>query len=85
VSVPPVAAERYVTQGELAELLSVSLSTVKRWTRDGMPSECWGLRVRRYLPSQALEWAHARADNLPIPNQPPARRLTSAAAEHRKE
>ena len=44
--------ERYVDQRELAQLMGVSLSTVKRWTREGLPSETWGMRVRRYLPSQ---------------------------------
>jgi hypothetical protein len=78
-------AERYVTAVELAALMGVSLSTVKRWTREGMPSESWGMRVRRYLPSAAPAWAQARADTVPVTNKPPARRLTSAAAEHREE
>lgn len=52
--------ERYVTAGELAELMGVSLRTVKQWTSEGMPSETWGMRARRYLPSQAMGWAHAR-------------------------
>jgi hypothetical protein len=83
VTTPP--AEQYVRQRELAGLMGVSLSTIKRWTKDGMPSETWGMRVRRYLPSRALAWAEARADTVPVPNNPPARRLTSAAAEQREE
>lgn len=60
MSVPVL--ERYVTAGELAELMGVSVSTVKRMTAAGMPSETWGMsRTRRFLPSQAMAWAHARA------------------------
>jgi phage terminase Nu1 subunit (DNA packaging protein) len=59
VSSPPVL-ERYVTAGELAELMGVSLRTVKAWTAAGMPSESWGMRVRRYRPSEAIAWARAR-------------------------
>jgi hypothetical protein len=56
------ALERYVTAGELAELMGVSPSTVKRLVAAGMPSETWGMsRTRRFLPSQAMAWAHARA------------------------
>jgi phage terminase Nu1 subunit (DNA packaging protein) len=55
-------AERYVDQRELAQLMGVSLSTIKRWTREGMPSETWGMRVRRYLPSEALAWARERGE-----------------------
>jgi phage terminase Nu1 subunit (DNA packaging protein) len=54
--------ERYVDARELAELMGVSTSTVKRLVRAGMPSETWGLgRTRRFLPSRAIAWAHARS------------------------
>jgi phage terminase Nu1 subunit (DNA packaging protein) len=54
--------ERYVDARELAELMGVSTSTVKRLVAAGMPSETWGMRrTRRFLPSQAMCWAHARA------------------------
>jgi predicted DNA-binding transcriptional regulator YafY len=53
--------ERYVDARELAQLMGVSVRTVKRMTAAGMPSETWGMaRTRRYLPSQAMAWAHAR-------------------------
>jgi hypothetical protein len=59
-AVPPL--ERYVDTRELAELMGVSTSTVKRMTAAGMPSETWGMRrTRRYLPSNAMAWASARA------------------------
>jgi phage terminase Nu1 subunit (DNA packaging protein) len=54
--------ERYVDARELAELMGVSPSTIKRWLRAGLPSETWGMaRTRRFLPSQAMRWAQARA------------------------
>jgi phage terminase Nu1 subunit (DNA packaging protein) len=46
---------------ELAELMGVSTSTIKRWVREGIPSETWGMsRTRRFLPSRAMTWASAR-------------------------
>jgi hypothetical protein len=54
--------------------MGVSLSTVKRWVRDGMPSETWGMsRTRRYLPSQCIEWARSRCtiDSLSGERNPP--------------
>jgi phage terminase Nu1 subunit (DNA packaging protein) len=53
-------SERYVDARELARLMDVSLTTVKRWTAEGMPSQSWGLRVRRYRPSEAITWASRR-------------------------
>jgi phage terminase Nu1 subunit (DNA packaging protein) len=53
--------ERYVAATELAELMGVSVRTIDRFRAAGMPSEDWGMkRTRRYLPSQAMAWAHAR-------------------------
>jgi len=70
--------ERYVDTRELAELMGVSPSTVKRLVAGGMPSETWGMRrTRRFLPSQAMAWASARArmrhrlgDDCNAPGQP---------------
>jgi hypothetical protein len=68
--------ERYVTAAELALLMRVSLSTIKRMTKAGMPSETWGLgHTRRYLASLCIEWARARADTV---NDPSPRRITVA-------
>jgi predicted DNA-binding transcriptional regulator AlpA len=54
-------SERYVDARELAELMGLSPSTVKRMVAAGMPSETWGMsRTRRFLPSQAMAWASAR-------------------------
>jgi hypothetical protein len=57
----PAPDERYVDIRELAALMGVSTSTVKRLLQAGMPSETWGLhRTRRFLPSQCLTWAKSR-------------------------
>jgi phage terminase Nu1 subunit (DNA packaging protein) len=71
-----LALEPYVTARELAELMHVSLSTIRRWTAEGMPSETWGMgHTRRYLPTQCITWARARADT--FDNTP--RRFTAAS------
>jgi phage terminase Nu1 subunit (DNA packaging protein) len=54
------APERYVTRQQLAEVMGVSVKTIDRMVRAGMPSETWGLRSRRFLASRALAWARTR-------------------------
>lgn len=67
--------ERYVTAAELADLMGVSVKTVRRFTAQGMPSETWGMaRTRRFLASECVAWARARADTV---NGTP-RRFTAA-------
>jgi phage terminase Nu1 subunit (DNA packaging protein) len=87
VSGPPFAPpvqERYVDARELARLMGVSERTVKRMTAAGMPSETWGMaRTRRYLPSQAINWARAR-DRVARVN-PPGRRTNAARTDRRRE
>jgi hypothetical protein len=56
-------AERYVSRAELAEMMSVSVKTIDRLVSEGMPSETWGMRTRRFLPSRALAWARSRGAN----------------------
>jgi phage terminase Nu1 subunit (DNA packaging protein) len=78
-----VTGERYVDARELALLMGVSRSTVKRWTTEGMPSETWGMaRTRRYLLSLCVTWARER----PIVKgeHRSARRVTTVAL-HREE
>jgi predicted DNA-binding transcriptional regulator AlpA len=53
-------SERYVTRQQLAQQMGVSVKTIDRMVRDGMPSETWGLRSRRFLASRALAWARTR-------------------------
>jgi phage terminase Nu1 subunit (DNA packaging protein) len=57
--------ERYVDGHELARLMGVSTTTLKRWRAEGMPCESWGMsRTRRYRPSQVLAWAAERGSRL---------------------
>jgi hypothetical protein len=58
--VPFPRGERYVSRAELARMMAVSVATIDRFVREGMPSETWGMRARRFLPSMALAWAHTR-------------------------
>jgi len=52
--------------------MGVSVPTVDRWVGEGMPSETWGLRARRFRPSVAMSWAHARAERHPeLPDDTP--------------
>lgn len=60
-ALPVREQERYVSRAELAELMGVSLTTVDRLVAEGMPSETWGRRTRRFRPSTALAWARAQA------------------------
>lgn len=57
---PTRPVEVPVTQAELARMMGISVTSVKRLTQAGMPSVSWGLRTRRYYPSTALAWARAR-------------------------
>ncbi len=52
--------ERYVGRHDLARLMGVSVATIDRMVRAGMPSETWGMRARRFRPSEALLWAARR-------------------------
>jgi hypothetical protein len=52
--------ERYVSRAELALIMGVSMATVDRMVACGMPSVTWGRRTRRFLPSEALEWARGQ-------------------------
>lgn len=53
--------ERYVDARELAQIMGVSVKTVRRLTAAGMPSETWGMaRTRRYLASECIRWARNR-------------------------
>lgn len=52
--------EAYITRQQLADLMGVHVTTIDRMVRDGMPSETWGLRSRRFRASVALAWARER-------------------------
>lgn len=53
--------EPYLKATELAHVMGVSLRVVEQWTAEGMPSETWGMRVRRYRASEAMAWVRGRS------------------------
>jgi hypothetical protein len=55
----PQQREPELTRKQLADMLQVSLRTIDKWTKAGMPSVRYGQRVRRYQASSALAWAAA--------------------------
>lgn len=78
--------ERYVDVRELAELMGVSVRTVKRWVAEGIPSETWGLgRTRRFLPSRAMEWAQTRGAGPMIERDHNRVRRMTTVEPHREE
>lgn len=52
--------EPYIDIKQLAAAMGVSVATIKRWHAQGLPSETWGMRVRRYRLSEVVAWARAR-------------------------
>jgi phage terminase Nu1 subunit (DNA packaging protein) len=52
--------ECYVDRAGMAQLMGVSVATIDRMVAEGMPSETWGMRARRFRPSIALAWARTR-------------------------
>ncbi len=53
-------ADRILTPSELAELLTVSPSTVDSLVRDGLPCIDLGGGARRFLLSETLAWLRSR-------------------------
>jgi hypothetical protein len=81
-----VPVERYVDARELAALMAVSPTTIKRWVKEGMPSETWGMkRTRRFLPSHAIAWASARQATDTIPLTGPDRARNASGRRQAKE
>jgi len=56
----PVPGEPLVTTREVARALGVSVSSVQRMTRAGMPSRVLMARTRRYYLSECLAWVNGR-------------------------
>jgi hypothetical protein len=79
--------EPYIDARQLAAVMGVSPTTIKRMVREGMPSETWGMaRTRRYLASECIAWARERSHlRIKADNNHRARRMTTAEAEHREE
>lgn len=59
-AIPVPEPERYVDRAELARIMGVHVATVDRMVAQGMPSETWGRRTRRFRPSIAIAWARER-------------------------
>lgn len=57
IAVPP-DAEPFVDRKELAGKMGVSVDTVDRLVKAGMPSVTWGRRLRRFKASVAMQWAN---------------------------
>lgn len=60
IGLPVPQNERYVSRRALAEIMGVSVPTIDRMVKEGMPSATWGLRRRMFLPSRAQAWARER-------------------------
>jgi phage terminase Nu1 subunit (DNA packaging protein) len=52
--------ERFVDRNELASIMGVCPRTISKFVSEGMPSESWGLRARRFRPSVCIAWASQR-------------------------
>lgn len=49
--------DELVTRDELAEIMRVSVPTIDRMKREGMPSVTWGRRLVRFRVRDAMTWA----------------------------
>jgi hypothetical protein len=81
-----VTVEPYVDYPRLIEAMGVSRSTIKRWVREGMPSETWGMaRTRRFQISACIEWRRAREVSTLGPDDQPASGVTPASLEQKRK
>jgi phage terminase Nu1 subunit (DNA packaging protein) len=49
--------DELVTREELAGIMRVSVPTIDRMRRDGMPHVTWGRRLIRFRVGEAMRWA----------------------------
>lgn len=61
VGLPTNLPEPYLTRQQLADLMGVSVDTIDRLRKQGMPSVRWGRRTVRFRASTAIAWANAQA------------------------
>ena len=54
----------YLTRAQLGAELQVSGRTIQRWEREGMPTEVWGVRLRRYRVDLVRRWLEQRKGRL---------------------
>lgn len=52
--------DELVTRDELAAILRVSVPTIDRMRRAGMPCHRWGRRLIRFRVNEAVRWAEAQ-------------------------
>lgn len=58
---PIRAVESYVDRQAMAEIVGVSVRVLDGWVRDeDCPAHTWGLRLRRFLPSEVIGWLRDR-------------------------
>jgi hypothetical protein len=55
------APERWMTRHELAAHLQISLKTLDALVAEGMPSETWGRKMRRFSLVEVEAWRRGRA------------------------
>jgi hypothetical protein len=68
--------DRLVTRQELASLMRVSVPTIDRMRREGMPCVTWGRRLVRFRVGEAIAWAEQQqfrgvVDGAPGGSRPP--------------
>jgi phage terminase Nu1 subunit (DNA packaging protein) len=49
--------DELVTRAELAQIMRVSIPTIDRLRREGMPCVTWGRRLVRFRVRDAMAWA----------------------------
>lgn len=55
------AQERWLTRAELAAHWRISLKTLDGLVGEGLPSETWGRKIRRFNLAEAEAWRRGRA------------------------
>jgi hypothetical protein len=55
------ATERWVTRAELAAHWRISLKTLDALVVEGLPSETWGRKMRRFNLAECEAWRRGRA------------------------
>jgi phage terminase Nu1 subunit (DNA packaging protein) len=58
---PRIGPEPYLMRAEIARFMRVSTRTIDRWVLEGCPHETWGLRTKKFRPSEVIAWARLRS------------------------
>jgi hypothetical protein len=70
--------ERMVTRKEMAQIAAVSVTTIDRFIREGMPHAKYGPRMVRLKPSLCLPWMDNRMGPNPVDH--PVQSLSTSAS-----